>query len=86
MNKIQFSDDEKQQIIQKIKKYFVKELNQQIGDFDTEFLLDFMGEELGAHFYNKGLLDAQAIFSKRADDLVESIYELEMPTNLTTKY
>ena len=45
-----------------------------------------MGEELGAHFYNKGLLDAQAIFSKRADDLVESIYELEIPINLTAKY
>jgi len=73
MNKIQFSDDEKQQIIQKINIYFLKVLNQQIVDFDTEF-------------YKKGLLDAQAIFFKRVDDLVDSIYELEMPINLTAKY
>jgi uncharacterized protein (DUF2164 family) len=80
MSKIEFSKEENEIIIKKIKLYFSEELNQEIGQFDAQFLLDFFAEEIGAYFYNRGLYDAQAILERRLEDISEAIYELEKIT------
>jgi uncharacterized protein (DUF2164 family) len=80
MSKIEFSKEERQLLVRKIQLYFREELEQEIGQFDAEFLLDFVAEDLGAYFYNRGLYDAQAILEKRLESLGEAIYELEKPT------
>ncbi len=80
MADIKFSKEEKEIITQKIHTYFQKELNQEIGRFDAEFLLDFFAKEIGSYFYNRGLYDAQAMLSKRVEELTESILTLEKPT------
>ncbi len=74
-----FSKQEKDAIIVKIREYFEKELSQEIGQFDAGFLLDFIAEEIGPHFYNKGVRDSQAILQKRVDTLIEAIDSLEKP-------
>ena len=80
MDKVEFTPEEKSRIVGKVKLYFEKELDQQIGSFDAEFLIDFFADEVGAYFYNRGLYDAQALFSQKVDELSDSIYELERPT------
>ena len=70
-------------LVGKIQRYFEEELDQTIGQFDAEFLLDFVSEELGACFYNRGLYDAQAILEKRLESISEAIYEIEKPTDFT---
>ncbi len=80
MPDIQFSSDEKEVIVRRIKLYFAEELKQEIGRFDAEFLLDFFAGEIGGYFYNRGLYDAQAILSGKMDELGEAIYQLERPT------
>ena len=80
MKKLQFTDEEKSQIVQKVKLYFLEELDQEIGTFDAQFLIDFFAEEVGAYFYNRGLYDAQAYYSARLEEISETIYELEKPT------
>lgn len=80
MSKIEFSKDEKQALIRKIQLYFKEELQQEIGQFDAEFLLDFFSEEVGAYYYNRGLYDAQSVLEKRLDSITDAIYELEKPT------
>ncbi|MCB1855757.1 MAG: DUF2164 domain-containing protein [Halieaceae bacterium] len=80
MKKLQFTDEEKTQIVQKVKLYFLEELDQEIGTFDAQFLIDFFAEEVGAYFYNRGLYDAQAYYSARLEEISETIYELEKPT------
>ncbi|MDE2279183.1 MAG: DUF2164 domain-containing protein [Xanthomonadaceae bacterium] len=80
MPDIQFSSDEKDILVRKIKRYFAEELRQEIGGFDAEFLLAFFAGEVGAYFYNRGLYDAQAILSGKLDELGEAIYQLERPT------
>ncbi len=82
MPEITFSKDEKEIITNKIKLYFHEELDQEIGQFDAQFLLDFFAEEIGVYFYNRGLYDAQAILERRLEDIGEAIYELEKPTDL----
>ncbi len=80
MEKVEFTSEEKSQIVRKVQMYFEEELEQQLGSFDAEFLIDFFAEEVGAYFYNRGLYDAQALFAQKVDELSDSIYELERPT------
>ncbi|MFT4769469.1 MAG: hypothetical protein ACI8RN_002614 [Glaciecola sp.] len=81
MDSIEFSADEKSEIARKVQMYFHEELEQEIGRFDAEFLIDFFAEEVGAYFYNRGIYDAQAVISKRTGELSDALYELEKPTN-----
>lgn len=74
---IEFSNEEKEAIVSKIQVYFNDELDQEIGQFDAEFLLDFFTDKVGNLFYNRGLYDAQAILESRMDNLLEAIAELE---------
>ena len=83
MAQIEFSKDEREIIVRKIQLYFREELNQSLGQFDAEFLLNFVVEELGVYFYNRGLYDAQAILERRLESVGEAIYELEKPTEFT---
>lgn len=79
MKEISFSADNKAQIVSKIKAYFREELDQDIGGFDAEFLVDFFAKEIGPIFYNQGLSDAQDLFSSKAEELEYQIQELEKP-------
>lgn len=78
---IKFSKEEKAIIVKKLQLYFQQELEQEIGRFDAEFLLDFFTQEMGAYYYNRGLYDAQALLERRLEDLSEAIYELEKITD-----
>lgn len=80
MSEIEFSKQEKEIITKKIKLYFSEELNQDIGQFDAQFLLDFFSEEIGSYFYNRGLYDAQLILESRLEEITEAIYDLERIT------
>lgn len=79
---IEFSTDEKDALAKKIQAYFREELDNEIGQFDALFLLDFFTEEVGSYFYNRGIFDAQAILEKRIETITEAIYELEKPTDI----
>ena len=81
MSKIEFSSEERAALVQQLRLYFTEELDQEIGQFDAEFLLDFISDELGPYFYNRGLYDAQAVLEKRMESVAEAIFELEKPTN-----
>ena len=80
---VEFSGDEKKIIVGRIQTYFREELNQELGGFDAEFLLDFFAEEMGAYFYNRALYDAQAILQRRLEDFGEAVFELEKPTDFS---
>jgi uncharacterized protein (DUF2164 family) len=80
MSDFTFPKEEKDPIVSKIKDYFTSELEQDIGGFEAEFLIDFFTKEIGPHFYNRGLSDAQTLFSIKADELSYQLQELEKPT------
>ncbi|MDH3528768.1 MAG: DUF2164 domain-containing protein, partial [Acidobacteriota bacterium] len=44
MEEIEFTKEEKDAIVAKIKGYFESELDQEIGQFDAEFLLGFFSQ------------------------------------------
>lgn len=85
MAEIKFSKEEKSILVDKLKKYFDEELRQEIGQFDCEFLLDFISAEIGSYYYNRGLSDAQAIVLAKMEDLGDAFYEIEQPTSFQTR-
>ncbi|QBF83306.1 DUF2164 family protein [Shewanella maritima] len=54
MSKIEFSSSDTARMVEKLQTYFENELNQDLGQFDAEFLLDFFAKEMGGYFYNQG--------------------------------
>ena len=83
MADIDLTEIDKKNAIVKIQRYFEQELDQEIGGFDAQFLLEFLARELGAVFYNQGLYDAQAAFKDKLDTLADTVLDLEKPVNLT---
>ena len=80
MTTIEFTSQEKEQLVDKIQHYFLKELDQELGQFDADFLLDFFSEQMGVFFYNRGLYDAQRMLKKKAEEISDAIYQLEQVT------
>lgn len=80
---IKFSKDETEVLTRKIQLYFNDELDQEIGQFPAQFLLEFFTEEIGPYYYNRGLLDAQTVLEARVEGVTEAIYELEKPTEFS---
>jgi uncharacterized protein (DUF2164 family) len=79
MAEIKFTREEKEALTRRIQQYFEKELDQEIGGFEAEFLLEFISKEIGAYYYNKGLQDAKTIFDVKYEEISESIYDAEKP-------
>jgi len=79
MTEITFSQDQKARMVSKIKAYFEDELQQEIGGFEAEFLIDFFATELGPHFYNRGLFDAMQVLTEKMDEVGYVMQELEKP-------
>lgn len=77
MSKIEFTEEETAVMVSKLQTYFLDELSQEMGQFEAEFLLAFFAKGIGAHYYNRGLQDARAIFESKIESIDEEIYSIE---------
>ena len=77
MKKIEHSPAQKTHFVSKIKTYFAEELNEEIGQFDAEFLLDFFGDLVGGAYYNQGLQDALGVIESHTDRMKETLFTME---------
>ena len=75
---IEFSRKETNALVAKLQHYFRDQLEQEIDDFDAEFLLDFFTKEIGSVYYNKALADVRSLLANYLDELNDRIYELEV--------
>lgn len=76
---IELDARQKNIIVDKIKTYFDQELQQDIGQFDAEFLLDFFAKEVGVFFYNKGIEDAKDIIDDQFQSIDMALMDIEEP-------
>lgn len=77
MTPIRFSREEIAAITAKLRPWFRDELEVELRELPAELLIDFLAREIGPFFYNRALYDAQAVVSKKAEDIVEAIAGLE---------
>ncbi len=78
---IEFSKEERTAATARLRDYFSRELDQDLGQLPAEMLLDFIGKEIGGVFYNRGVHDAQQLVQQKAEDIVEALYGLERATH-----
>ena len=77
MKAIEFSKEQRARIVALIQAHFEGEMDEAIGSLPAEMLLAFFTETIGPFYYNQGLADAQAVFTKSLDDINDRIYALE---------
>jgi uncharacterized protein (DUF2164 family) len=82
MSKIELPKEAHEALAKALSRYLRDELDLEVKGFDAVFLLDFITERLGPHYYNQGLYDAQAIVSKKAEEIGEAIYGAEKAAKL----
>ncbi len=77
MSKIELEKSQKEQLVNKLQRYFDDELDVELGQFDADFLLDFIAKEMGVVFYNQGVYDSQTALESRIDSIQDAILQLE---------
>jgi uncharacterized protein (DUF2164 family) len=82
MSRIELEKPVRDALARALTRYLKDELDVELGGMDAILLLDFVSEKLGPHYYNQGLADAQAIFSKKVEQIADAIYEIEKPARL----
>ena len=61
MSKIELEKPVQDAMVQALTRYLKDELDVEVAGFDAVFLVDFITEKLGPHYYNQGVYDAQAL-------------------------
>ncbi|MDD3364664.1 MAG: DUF2164 domain-containing protein [Syntrophomonas sp.] len=67
--KIVISKENRKAMIDLIKKYFLKERDEDLGDLSATMILDFFTKELAPEFYNQGVYDSYAYMNDKMEDL-----------------
>jgi uncharacterized protein (DUF2164 family) len=78
--KIEFSKPETAAMVGELRRYFVEELDSEIGQLPAEMMVEFIAQKLGVYFYNRGLYDAQQLLNERMADVSDQMLALEFPT------
>ncbi|EHR6924643.1 DUF2164 domain-containing protein [Vibrio parahaemolyticus] len=73
---------QKETLASAIQDYMQDELSIEIGLFDSEFLIDFITDKLGAVYYNKGVEDAKAVIERRMLEMSDELYEIEQEVSI----
>ena len=77
MKRIELDPESKAELVEIVQDYFTAELEQELGRFEAEFLIDHLADHMGPFFYNRGLNDAKALLQKTMDDYNDALYGLE---------
>lgn len=73
---------QKETLVSAIQDYMQDELSIEIGQFDSEFLINFITDKLGAVYYNKGVEDAKAVIERRMLEMSDELYEIEQEVSI----
>ncbi|MGF1756018.1 DUF2164 domain-containing protein [Vibrio makurazakiensis] len=74
---IELDKKQKQTMTEALQTYLQDELDVEVGQFDADFLVDFISKKFGAVYYNKGISDAQQVMERKMLDISDELYEIE---------
>jgi uncharacterized protein (DUF2164 family) len=74
---IELPNETKRALVDEIKHYFRTERDEEIGDLQAGFLLDFVLETVGPSIYNRAVRDAQAKLQTAVADLDVTLHRPE---------
>jgi uncharacterized protein (DUF2164 family) len=74
---IKLPKETEKRLIASIKRYFVENMDDDIGDLKAMLFLEFCLKEIGPSIYNQAVTDAQAWMQEKLTDLDGSCHEAE---------
>ncbi|MDF1543351.1 MAG: DUF2164 domain-containing protein [Anaerosomatales bacterium] len=74
---MKFGSDTEKMLIGSIRRFFLEELEQDIGDLKAMQVLEFCVREVGPSIYNQAIADAQSLLAEKVGDLGGVLYEPE---------
>ena len=74
---IKVSDESKKRMIESIRQYVSKNMDEDIGDLQATLLLEYFLQEIAPSVYNGAIADAQAQMQERVTDLDGTCYQPE---------
>ena len=69
------SKQERAEATESLRRFLLEELELEVSDLQIGFLLDYFLKEIGPMSYNRGVEDAKAFFTAKADDLGGGCFE-----------
>ena len=73
VERIELKREEREHCVRRLKAYFERERDEEIGDLGATLLYDYIAEQLAPFFYNEGLKDAQSLAGRAYATLDEDI-------------
>ncbi|KZE54677.1 hypothetical protein AV540_06505 [Brevibacillus parabrevis] len=64
-------------LVSKIQRFFVEQRSEELGNLETEEMIDFFSKELGPFFYNQGVQDSRKLLLERMSAMEDELYVLE---------
>ena len=77
---IELDKDPRAHAIESIQTYFDQKRDEQLGNLEAGFLLDFFLEQIGPMIYSRAVADAQALMQDKLIDIDGELFEPE-PTS-----
>lgn len=74
---IELEKDDRVRAVRAIQKHFEERRDEEIGNLEAQFLLDFLLEQVGPAIYNRAIRDAQAVMQDKLVDLDGELFEPE---------
>jgi len=67
--RIKLSKERKKRMTDQIRRFFMQERDEDIGDLAANLILDFIMDKIAPDFYNQGLEDANLYISDKLEDM-----------------
>lgn len=77
VSEIKLSKEQQSTAVVKLQEYFEQELDKDLGQFEAEFLLEFIMKEIGSSIYNQALYDAQSLLTAKIEDVFAEIEQFD---------
>ena len=75
---IELTQQEIENIIPSLQRYFREERDEELGDLPAKLLLDYLLKEIAPFAYNRGVRDAEKYFRVKVEDLSAICFEDEL--------
>jgi uncharacterized protein (DUF2164 family) len=69
-HRIKLSNETREYMVMEIKRYFLNEREEELGDLAANLFLDFIIEELAPEFYNQGVYNSCNFMKDKSEDLL----------------
>ncbi|MED1796186.1 DUF2164 domain-containing protein [Brevibacillus nitrificans] len=74
------SREQKEYLVHQVQRFFHEQRGEELGNLETEEMIDFFWKQLGPILYNLGVQDARKLLLERFASLEDELYVLEKPS------